>query len=102
MRWQGSGRGSAATRMAIRTNRGSGSAGIRGMAMARTACIMRRYAIRAERRLNQAKAFTSQFGGQVVMLEDVKVDGRDLGQPLIAAGLVRPYDGARRTGWCGE
>ena len=50
------------------------------------------------------------------MLEDVKVDkyarrvdayvvmpdGRDLGQVLIAAGLARPYDQGRRTGWCGE
>jgi endonuclease YncB( thermonuclease family) len=28
------------------------------------------------------------------------IDGRDLGEALIAAGLARPYSGRRRPGWC--
>jgi endonuclease YncB( thermonuclease family) len=31
----------------------------------------------------------------------VAVDGRDLGEALIVAGLARPYSGGKRPGWCG-
>jgi endonuclease YncB( thermonuclease family) len=70
----------------------------------------------AEKRLaQQAKAFSSQLVGAIVILKDVKVDkyarrvdayvimpdGRDLGQALISAGLARPYSGGKRAGWCG-
>jgi micrococcal nuclease len=30
----------------------------------------------------------------------VSIDGRDLGDALIAAGLARPYTGGQRAGWC--
>jgi endonuclease YncB( thermonuclease family) len=30
----------------------------------------------------------------------VEIDGRDLGDSLIAAGLARPYAGGHRDGWC--
>jgi endonuclease YncB( thermonuclease family) len=30
----------------------------------------------------------------------VSIDGRDLGDALIAAGLARPYSGEHRDGWC--
>jgi endonuclease YncB( thermonuclease family) len=30
----------------------------------------------------------------------VSIDGRDLGDALIAAGLARPYSGGHRDGWC--
>ncbi len=29
------------------------------------------------------------------------VDGEDLAEELIVAGLVRAYDGGQREGWCG-
>jgi micrococcal nuclease len=34
------------------------------------------------------------------ILAVVYVDGEDLGQALINAGLARPYDGGTRQGWC--
>jgi hypothetical protein len=30
----------------------------------------------------------------------VSINGRDLGDALIAAGLARPYTGGHRAGWC--
>jgi micrococcal nuclease len=30
----------------------------------------------------------------------VSIDGRDLGDALIAAGLARTYVGGKRGGWC--
>lgn len=35
------------------------------------------------------------------LLARVVVDGRDLGETLIAQGLARPYAGGPRRGWCG-
>lgn len=35
------------------------------------------------------------------LLARVAVDGRDLGETLIAQGLARPYAGGARRGWCG-
>nr|WP_281272410.1 thermonuclease family protein [Salinisphaera japonica] len=62
----------------------------------------------------QAKQFTvaKLRGAQSIRLEhlgrdkyfridsNVVVDGRDLGQMLIGAGLARPYDGGTRKSWC--
>jgi micrococcal nuclease len=31
----------------------------------------------------------------------VAVDGKDLGETLVAQGLARPYAGGARRGWCG-
>lgn len=33
-------------------------------------------------------------------LVQLSVDGRDVGQRLIAEGLALPYDGGRRPDWC--
>lgn len=41
-----------------------------------------------------------KYAGRVVAR--VLVDGQDLTDMLIAAGLGRPYDGGKRQGWCGE
>jgi endonuclease YncB( thermonuclease family) len=30
----------------------------------------------------------------------VSIDGRDLGDALISAGLARPYSGGHRADWC--
>jgi micrococcal nuclease len=30
----------------------------------------------------------------------VSIDGRDVGDALMAAGLARPYKGGQRDGWC--
>jgi micrococcal nuclease len=42
---------------------------------------------------------TDKYGGRVLarVLDD---DGTDLGAALVAAGLARPYGGAKRTPWC--
>ena len=57
-----------------------------------------------ERRVNASRevqvAFhgTDRYGRRLARLS---LDGTDVAQPLIAAGLARPYDGGRRAGWCG-
>lgn len=41
-----------------------------------------------------------KYGGR--MLADIRtLDGRDAGQNLVRQGLARPYDGGRKSGWCG-
>ena len=56
------------------------------------------------RRLRQASTIAlhnvarGKYAGRVVAR--LTVDGRDLAQALINAGLGRPYDGGRRKGWC--
>jgi len=40
-----------------------------------------------------------KFAGRVLARVET-LDGMDLGQGLIAAGLARPYDGRRRASWC--
>jgi micrococcal nuclease len=35
------------------------------------------------------------------LLARVAIDGKDLGETLIALGLARPYAGGQRRGWCG-
>ncbi len=39
-----------------------------------------------------------KFAGRV--LGKISVNGRDLGDALVAAGLARPYSGGRREAWC--
>src|SRR5262249_23454274 len=72
----------------------------------------------AEKRLAlAAKQFTtSRLVGRMVLLEDVRedkypkrvdayvimLDGRELGEALISAGLARPYDGGHRQSWCAD
>lgn len=63
----------------------------------------------------RAEAFTRRFLrlGSVVTVSGVRlgkyagrvlgrlaVDGRDLGEALVAAGLARPYAGGKRRPWC--
>jgi endonuclease YncB( thermonuclease family) len=33
-------------------------------------------------------------------LREVRVNGRDVGETMISAGLARSYDGKKRQGWC--
>ncbi len=33
------------------------------------------------------------------LVADVEVDGQDLGQALLRAGLAKPYDGGKRPAW---
>ncbi len=40
-----------------------------------------------------------KFAGRVLARVET-LDGADLGQGLVAAGLARPYDGRRRASWC--
>jgi endonuclease YncB( thermonuclease family) len=40
-----------------------------------------------------------KYAGRVLARVET-LDGMDLGQRLIAAGLARPYDGGRRASWC--
>lgn len=39
-----------------------------------------------------------KFAGRV--LGKISVNGKDLGDALMAAGLARPYSGGRRKAWC--
>ena len=41
-----------------------------------------------------------KYAGRVVAR--VVVDGEDLAEELIIAGLARAYDGGQRQGWCGS
>ena len=40
-----------------------------------------------------------KYAGRVLARVET-LDGTDLGQELITAGLARPYDGRRRSSWC--
>jgi len=40
-----------------------------------------------------------KYAGRVLARVET-LDGMDLGQELVAAGLARPYDGRRRSSWC--
>ncbi len=40
-----------------------------------------------------------KFAGRVLARVET-LDGMDLGEGLLAAGLARPYDGRRRASWC--
>jgi micrococcal nuclease len=40
-----------------------------------------------------------KYAGRVLARVET-LDGTDLGQGLVAAGLARPYDGRRRASWC--
>lgn len=57
-----------------------------------------------ERRVNGSRqvlvAFrgTDRYGRHLARL---MLDGTDVAEPLIEAGLARPYEGGRREGWCG-
>ena len=42
-----------------------------------------------------------KFAGRVLARVET-LDGTDLGQGLIAAGLARPYDGRGRASWCAQ
>ena len=65
----------------------------------------------------RAEAFTKRFlrlGGEVTVtgvrlgkyagrvLGRLAVDGKDLGDALLAAGLARPYAGGKRGPWCDD
>lgn len=41
-----------------------------------------------------------KYSGRVVA--DVMVDGKSLSSEMIRTGLVRPYNGGTRLGWCGN
>jgi endonuclease YncB( thermonuclease family) len=64
-------------------------------------------------RAMMARDYTRALAGKVVALSAIEpdkyrrridayvsIDGRDLGEALIAAGLARPYSGGHRAGWC--
>lgn len=57
-----------------------------------------------ERRVNASRDIhvtfrgTDRYGRRLARLT---LDGTDVAQPLIAAGLARAYEGGRRDGWCG-
>ena len=56
------------------------------------------------RRRLGGKSFTlhnieyDKYGGRV--LADIKISGQDLAYDLISSGVVRPYNGGHRDGWC--
>lgn len=40
---------------------------------------------------------TDRYGRRLASL---RLDGRDLAETIVAAGLARPYSGGKREGWC--
>jgi micrococcal nuclease len=54
--------------------------------------------INGSREVHVAFRGTDRYGRRLAYLS---LDGTDVAQPLIAAGLARPYEGGRRDGWCG-
>ncbi len=54
--------------------------------------------IDASREIHVAFRGTDRYGRRLARLS---LDGTDVADPLIAAGLARPYEGGRRDGWCG-
>lgn len=51
-----------------------------------------------KRPIGFSKIGWDKYGGRVDA--EVTIDGRSLSRTLIAAGLARPYDGGKRSGWC--
>lgn len=54
--------------------------------------------LRNAERVSFCEPSWGKYGGRVVA--GVRVDGRDVGESLVAAGYARPYDGGRRKSWC--
>ena len=66
--------------------------------MAARATGFTRAAISAARSIEFEAPSWDKYGGRIDA--EVWVDGWRLSERLIAAGLARPYDGGKRTGWC--
>jgi len=69
------------------------------------AALGRQATLRMQELLNQGEVTLVRFGSRDVdrygrKLRVVKRDGRSLGEILVAEGLARRWDGARRS-WCG-
>ncbi len=56
-------------------------------------------AIENAERVEFCEPLWGKYAGRVAAR--VVVDGEDLAEELIVAGLARAYDGGRRQGWCG-
>ncbi len=56
-------------------------------------------AIEGAERVEFCEPLWGKYAGRVVAR--VVVDGEDLAEKLIIAGLARAYDGGQRQGWCG-
>ncbi len=66
--------------------------------LAERATRFTRGAIAAARRIEFGLPSWDKYGGRIDA--EVWVDGKRLADQLVAAGLARPYDGAKRGSWC--
>lgn len=62
--------------------------------------VSKQFTVARLRRAQKIELREIERGKYFRLLAHVSVDGADLGQALISAGLARSYDGGRRQSWC--
>lgn len=67
-------------------------------ALALKASALTKQAVAAAKTIQLQLEGWDKFGGRV--LGHVLIDGKNLGDMLIAQGLARPYDGGTKSSWC--
>ena len=68
--------------------------------LAKQASALTKQAIKEAKTIQLQLQSWDKFGGRV--LGYVLIDGKNLGDMLIAQGLARPYDGGTKSSWCGK
>ena len=69
-------------------------------ALALKASALTKDAVKGAKKIQLQLKGWDKYGGRV--LGYVLIDGKNLGEMLIAAGLARPYDGGTKSSWCGK
>ena len=69
-------------------------------ALALKASALTKQAVKEAKTIELQLEGWDKFGGRV--LGYVLIDGKNLGDMLIAQGLARPYDGGTKSSWCGK
>ena len=69
-------------------------------ALALKASALTKQAVKEAKTIELQLQSWDKFGGRV--LGYVLIDGKNLGDMLIAQGLARPYDGGTKSSWCGK
>lgn len=67
-------------------------------ALAAKASALTKKAVKEAKTIQLQLEGWDKYGGRV--LGYVLIDGKNLGDMLIAAGLARPYDGGTKSSWC--
>ena len=69
-------------------------------ALALKASALTKQAVKEAKSIQLQLEGWDKYGGRV--LGYVLIDGKNLGDMLIAQGLARPYDGGTKSSWCGK